>query len=251
MMIILDTAVNLYYYYFIYLSYVVSTTARGFGRTAITATSNNTVATTAITLGRHSTALNIANESSVEITNIRVHSKDRDSNGMIRVTMSLDVKTNSFNSSDPTVDTKSSSMMDTISRLNSSNSYSALSNATSPTISLSPSSSSSSSSSTSSTTSSSAMNTSSSMVNPSFQSKSRETTTTMTATRIQPTVDEAAAPLRLLNQICRRRRARVIVIGDVHGCIDELGDLLRLAEYQPGDLVLFLGDLVAKGPNSV
>ena len=43
----------------------------------------------------------------------------------------------------------------------------------------------------------------------------------------------------------------MIVIGDVHGCIDELGDLLRLAEYQPGDLVLFLGDLVAKGPNSV
>jgi len=232
----------------IYLSHVVSTTARGFGRTAITATSNNsTVATTAITLGRHSTALNVANESSVEITNIRVHRKDRDSNGMIRVTMSLDVKTNSINSSDPTVDTKSSSMMDTISSLNSTNSYSALSNATSPTISLSPSSSSSSLS-PSSSTSSSAMNTSSSMVSPSFQSKSRETTTT---TRIQSTVDEAAAPLRLLNQICRRRRARVIVIGDVHGCIDELGDLLRLAEYQPGDLVLFLGDLVAKGQNSV
>ncbi len=233
----------------IYLSHVVSTTARGFGRTAITATSNNsTVATTAITLGRHSTALNVANESSVEITNIRVHRKDRDSNGMIRVTMSLDVKANSINSSDPTVDTtNSSSMMDTISSLNSTNSYSALCNATSPTISLSPSSSSSSLS-PSSSTSSSAMNTSSSMVSPSFQSKSRETTTT---TRIQSTVDEAAAPLRLLNQICRRRRARVIVIGDVHGCIDELGDLLRLAEYQPGDLVLFLGDLVAKGPNSV
>lgn len=226
----------------------MSTTARGFGRTAITATSNNnTVATTAITLGRHSTALNVANESSVEITNIRVHRKDRDSNGMIRVTMSLDVKANSINSSDPTVDTKSSSMMDTISSLNYTNSYSALSNATSPTISSSPSSSSSSLS-PSSSTSSSAMNTSSSMVSPSFQSKSRETTTT---TRIQSTVDEAAAPLRLLNQICRRRRARVIVIGDVHGCIDELGDLLRLAEYQPGDLVLFLGDLVAKGPNSV
>lgn len=243
-MIIPDAVVDLYYYC-IYLLYVVSTTPRGFGRTAITATSNNkTVTTTAITLGRHSTALNIADESSVEITNIRVHRKDRDSNGMIRVTMSLDVKANSINSSDPTVDTtKSSSMMDTISSLNSTSSYSALNNATSPTISLSPSSSSSSSSPSSSAT------TSSSMVSPSFQSKSRETTTT--TTRIQPTVDEAAAPLRLLNQICRRRRARVIVIGDVHGCIDELGDLLRLAEYQPGDLVLFLGDLVAKGPNSV
>lgn len=236
----------------------MSTTARGFGRTATT-TSNNTIATTAITLGRHSAALKIANESSVEITNIRVHSKDIDSSGMIRVTMSLDVKTNSINSSDPTVDTKSIFMMDTISRLNSttstrasSNSYSALSNATSSTISLSPSSSSSPSlPSSSSSASSSSMNTSSSMVSPSFQSKPGETTTTTMTTRIQSKVDEAAAPLRLLNQICRRRRARVIVIGDVHGCIDELGDLLRLAEYQPGDLVLFLGDLVAKGPNSV
>ncbi|PXF39835.1 Bis(5'-nucleosyl)-tetraphosphatase PrpE [asymmetrical] [Gracilariopsis chorda] len=43
---------------------------------------------------------------------------------------------------------------------------------------------------------------------------------------------------------------RLIVVGDVHGCIHELQQLLRLADYAPGDQVIFLGDLVAKGPDS-
>lgn len=47
------------------------------------------------------------------------------------------------------------------------------------------------------------------------------------------------------------RSPRVIAIGDVHGCIDELQQLLRLADFQPGDQVVLLGDLVAKGPDSV
>lgn len=47
------------------------------------------------------------------------------------------------------------------------------------------------------------------------------------------------------------RSPRVIVIGDVHGCIDEFQELLRLADFQPGDQVVLLGDLVAKGPDSV
>ena len=59
-----------------------------------------------------------------------------------------------------------------------------------------------------------------------------------------------AAPFRILNELCSRHRARVIVIGDVHGCLEELLDLLRKVEFMPGDLVLFLGDLVAKGPKS-
>lgn len=58
------------------------------------------------------------------------------------------------------------------------------------------------------------------------------------------------APLKALNKLCTEHRARVICIGDVHGCIDELCDLLREVKYKPGDTVLFLGDLVAKGPNS-
>lgn len=47
------------------------------------------------------------------------------------------------------------------------------------------------------------------------------------------------------------RSPRVIAIGDVHGCIEELQSLLRLADYQPGDQVVLLGDMVAKGPDSV
>jgi hypothetical protein len=35
----------------------------------------------------------------------------------------------------------------------------------------------------------------------------------------------------------------------VHGCVDELCDLLRAVQYKPGDVVLLLGDLVAKGPH--
>jgi len=54
-----------------------------------------------------------------------------------------------------------------------------------------------------------------------------------------------------LRELCENHRARVICIGDVHGCLEEVCDLLRRVEYHPGDIVLFLGDLVAKGPYSV
>eukprot|EP00871_Galdieria_phlegrea_P000052 jgi/Galph1/1047/GphlegSOOS_G5785.1 len=46
------------------------------------------------------------------------------------------------------------------------------------------------------------------------------------------------------------KNPRLIIVGDVHGCVDELRDLLRLADFRPGDQVIFLGDLVAKGPDS-
>lgn len=60
--------------------------------------------------------------------------------------------------------------------------------------------------------------------------------------------------LRLVDAVTERakqRDPRVIAIGDVHGCIDELQSLLRECDYRPGDLVVFLGDLVCKGPDSV
>jgi hypothetical protein len=60
--------------------------------------------------------------------------------------------------------------------------------------------------------------------------------------------------LRLVDatiQRAKERHPRVIAIGDVHGCIDELQDLLRECDYRPGDLVVFLGDLVSKGPDSL
>ena len=49
----------------------------------------------------------------------------------------------------------------------------------------------------------------------------------------------------------RQNQPRVIAIGDVHGCIDELKALLKKCNYHPGDLVVFLGDLVCKGPDSL
>lgn len=44
--------------------------------------------------------------------------------------------------------------------------------------------------------------------------------------------------------------ARDIVLGDVHGCIDELNNLLKLVSYRPSDRLVFVGDLVDRGPDS-
>lgn len=44
--------------------------------------------------------------------------------------------------------------------------------------------------------------------------------------------------------------ARSIFIGDVHGCARELGELLDLVGPVAGDTVYFVGDLVARGPDS-
>lgn len=43
---------------------------------------------------------------------------------------------------------------------------------------------------------------------------------------------------------------RTIVVGDVHGCLDELQALLRQCGVVRGDRVVLAGDLVAKGPDS-
>lgn len=44
--------------------------------------------------------------------------------------------------------------------------------------------------------------------------------------------------------------ARTIIVGDVHGCLDELRDLLRACRRTAADRVILVGDLVAKGPDS-
>jgi diadenosine tetraphosphatase ApaH/serine/threonine PP2A family protein phosphatase len=49
----------------------------------------------------------------------------------------------------------------------------------------------------------------------------------------------------------RSRAARTIVIGDVHGCLDELKDLLRAVEAKPEDRLISVGDLLCKGPDSL
>ena len=43
---------------------------------------------------------------------------------------------------------------------------------------------------------------------------------------------------------------RTLFIGDVHGCADELDALLEVCAHRPGDRVVLVGDLVAKGPDS-
>ncbi len=43
---------------------------------------------------------------------------------------------------------------------------------------------------------------------------------------------------------------KTIVIGDVHGCLDELKELLEKTEYSLGDRLIFAGDLVDRGPDT-
>ncbi len=45
---------------------------------------------------------------------------------------------------------------------------------------------------------------------------------------------------------------RTIVVGDVHGCLEELDELLRMVELRAGfDRLVFVGDLLDRGPDSV
>lgn len=43
--------------------------------------------------------------------------------------------------------------------------------------------------------------------------------------------------------------ARTIVIGDVHGCLDELDELLRLLSVKDGASLVFVGDFMDRGPD--
>jgi hypothetical protein len=43
---------------------------------------------------------------------------------------------------------------------------------------------------------------------------------------------------------------RTIVVGDIHGCFDELTDLLGMLNLKPDDRVIAVGDLIAKGPKN-
>jgi predicted phosphodiesterase len=44
---------------------------------------------------------------------------------------------------------------------------------------------------------------------------------------------------------------RIIVIGDIHGCLDEFDELITLLEYTSNDRLILAGDLVDRGPDSV
>ncbi|HYV10241.1 MAG TPA: metallophosphoesterase, partial [Pyrinomonadaceae bacterium] len=44
--------------------------------------------------------------------------------------------------------------------------------------------------------------------------------------------------------------SRTIVVGDIHGCYDELMALIDEVELQDDDRVIAVGDLITKGPKS-
>ena len=44
--------------------------------------------------------------------------------------------------------------------------------------------------------------------------------------------------------------SRTIVVGDIHGCFDELKDLLKKIKLKRTDRVVSVGDLVSKGPKT-
>ena len=44
--------------------------------------------------------------------------------------------------------------------------------------------------------------------------------------------------------------SRTIIFGDVHGCYEELCDLLEQVKPNPEDRIISVGDLVCKGPDT-
>src|SRR5271157_51566 len=47
-------------------------------------------------------------------------------------------------------------------------------------------------------------------------------------------------------------KLRTVLIGDIHGCLDEFEELLRTISYSKNsDRVILLGDLIDRGPDSV
>src|SRR5687767_8998506 len=55
---------------------------------------------------------------------------------------------------------------------------------------------------------------------------------------------------RCIGYTFQLRMERTVVIGDIHGCPDELKQLVEKVGWQPGERLVFVGDLVAKGPDS-
>jgi serine/threonine protein phosphatase 1 len=43
---------------------------------------------------------------------------------------------------------------------------------------------------------------------------------------------------------------RIIVVGDIHGCLHEFAELLERVAWRPGDRLVLLGDLINRGPDS-
>lgn len=70
--------------------------------------------------------------------------------------------------------------------------------------------------------------------------------------KIMDAQEEPAEKILYRPTIARRRGdyARILVIGDIHGCADELRRLLDIVRPTPADLIVTLGDYVDRGPDS-
>ena len=44
--------------------------------------------------------------------------------------------------------------------------------------------------------------------------------------------------------------SRTIVVGDIHGCYDELEDMLAEVTFGPNDRLVSVCDLITKGPKN-
>ena len=65
-------------------------------------------------------------------------------------------------------------------------------------------------------------------------------------TRDRNKVSHAVTKARTLAESIKR----TILIGDIHGCFQELQDLLKVLKVRPEDRLICVGDLISKGPQS-
>jgi serine/threonine protein phosphatase 1 len=56
-----------------------------------------------------------------------------------------------------------------------------------------------------------------------------------------------------IRRVSANSQGRDFVIGDLHGCLDQLQDKLNSASFEPerGDRLFAVGDLVDRGPDSL
>jgi hypothetical protein len=73
-----------------------------------------------------------------------------------------------------------------------------------------------------------------------------------TSSSSSATTGSGGTPLAHATAGSTKAGERIIIVGDVHGCINELRALLRKCHYRQGvDRLISVGDLVGKGPDSV
>ncbi|KAK9786067.1 hypothetical protein WJX73_009564 [Symbiochloris irregularis] len=69
--------------------------------------------------------------------------------------------------------------------------------------------------------------------------------------RLTPSGNKLPSPLHAVLAWEKQVKGRTIIVGDVHGCFDELQELLAACSFNSNkDNLIFVGDIVNKGPKS-